>query len=92
MAGWLACWLVQLSARIVLPSAGVDGPVNIDASSTTSPTLPTWQVGYGLASHVQQSRQQDDIPKGRALPGSASAQVSWLVGDPSIHTCKVFCR
>lgn len=48
--------------------------------------------GRGLASHVQQSRQQDDIPKGRALPGSASAQVSWLVGDPSIHTCKVSCR
>lgn len=91
--GWLACLLVQLSARRLLPSAGPGRPSQYRGCLFLyQPTRPTRRVGYGLASHVQQSRQQDDIPKGRALPWSASAQVSWLVGDPSIHTCKVCCR
>ena len=51
MAGW-AGLRVQLSARIVLPSAGLDGPVDIDASFPYTAYM-AGQVGYGLASHVQ---------------------------------------
>lgn len=91
-AGGLACWSsFQLADCFPRPGSGRLSQYRSLFPYTTS-TRPTRRVGQGLASHVQQSRQQDDIPKGRALPGSASAQVSWLVGDPSTHTCKVFWR